>query len=188
MFNKVKILVAGPCESGKTVISNFLADATESAGGTYHPTQGVRILEFEIENLEMTGGGTETIEVELWDCSGNQSFEMCWPSMQKNANGVIFVYNPAENSHQSELEKWHLHFAKEQGLRNEQCLVMAHMKPGHAHPGKVRLNSVMNRIRCVVTNFEDEPENVRMSFNLFLRNVVALLSDRREQEELSIIE
>ena len=31
-----------------------------------------RILEFEIENLEMTGGGTETIEVELWDCSGNQ--------------------------------------------------------------------------------------------------------------------
>ena len=49
-------------------------------------------------------------------------------------------------------------------------------------------DSVMNRIRCVVTNFEDEPENVRMSFNLFLRNVVALLSDRREQEELSIIE
>ena len=33
-----------------------------------------RILEFEIENLEMTGGGTETIEVELWDCSGNQRY------------------------------------------------------------------------------------------------------------------
>ena len=31
-------------KSGKTVISNFLADATESAGGTYHPTQGVRYV------------------------------------------------------------------------------------------------------------------------------------------------
>jgi len=26
------------------VISNFLADATESAGGAYHPTQGVRYV------------------------------------------------------------------------------------------------------------------------------------------------
>ena len=34
----------------------------------------------------------------------------------------------------------HLHFAKEQGLRNEQCLVMAHLKPGHNNPGKVGLS------------------------------------------------
>jgi len=39
---KAKILVLGPCESGKTVISNFLSDATETSGGEYHPTQGVR--------------------------------------------------------------------------------------------------------------------------------------------------
>jgi len=26
--------------------------------------------------------------------------------MQKDMNGVVFVYNPAENSHESELEKW----------------------------------------------------------------------------------
>ena len=31
-----------PSQSGKTVISNFLSDATETSGGDYHPTQGVR--------------------------------------------------------------------------------------------------------------------------------------------------
>ncbi|XP_066920204.1 intraflagellar transport protein 22 homolog [Clytia hemisphaerica] len=187
MFNKVKILVVGPSESGKTVISNFLADATESAGGDYHPTQGVRILEFEVDNLEMPGG-SESIEVELWDCSGDNRFEMCWPSMQKDSNGVLFVYNPTRKSHESELEKWHLHFAKEQGLRNEQCLMMAHVKPGNENPKKAGIGGSLGKVRCVVTDLDNEPDNVRMSFNLFLRNVVALVSDRREQEELSIIE
>ena len=29
-------------QSGKSALSNFLADATETASGDYHPTQGVR--------------------------------------------------------------------------------------------------------------------------------------------------
>ncbi|KAJ8311779.1 hypothetical protein KUTeg_009851 [Tegillarca granosa] len=39
---KVKLLMLGPCESGKTVLANFLADATDTSSGEYHPTQGVR--------------------------------------------------------------------------------------------------------------------------------------------------
>ena len=66
MLSKVKILIVGPSNSGKTVVSNFLADATDSTSGVYRPTQGVRILEYEIDN----------IEVALWDCSGSQKFEV----------------------------------------------------------------------------------------------------------------
>ena len=65
---KVKVAVVGPSQSGKTMISNFLADATDNIGGEilamfevfriatllektlsgeYRPTAGVRILEFE---------------------------------------------------------------------------------------------------------------------------------------------
>ena len=96
---KAKILVIGPCEvsvsacggrgrirrlglreetlppflqSGKTWISNFLAEATDSSGGEYHPTQGVRILEFESEGENPTNGNTFRAEVELWDCSGSK--------------------------------------------------------------------------------------------------------------------
>ncbi|GFV05336.1 intraflagellar transport protein 22 homolog [Trichonephila clavipes] len=67
---KVKLLVIGPCECGKSVIANFLADATETILNEYYPTQGVRILEFESDNLNI-GGRIAKAEVELWDCSGD---------------------------------------------------------------------------------------------------------------------
>ena len=50
---KVKIVMVGPCQSGKTMIANFLSDATENVGGEYRPTAGVRILEFELASINV---------------------------------------------------------------------------------------------------------------------------------------
>ncbi len=61
-------------QSGKTWIANFLAEATASSGGEYHPTQGVRILEFETEGENPTSGKPFRAEVELWDCSGGKQY------------------------------------------------------------------------------------------------------------------
>ena len=61
-------------QSGKTWISNFLAEATDSSGGEYHPTQGVRILEFESEGENPATGKAFRAEVELWDCSGGKKW------------------------------------------------------------------------------------------------------------------
>lgn len=58
-------------QSGKTRISNYLAEATESSGGEYKPTQGVRILEFESSGEDLNTGKSFRAEVELWDCSGS---------------------------------------------------------------------------------------------------------------------
>ena len=57
-------------QSGKTVISNFLSDATETFGGDYHPTQGVRISEFEATGIRV-GARNLRADVEMWDCSGD---------------------------------------------------------------------------------------------------------------------
>ena len=42
---KAKVLLGGPCESGKTILAYFLTQASDVT--EYNPTQGVRILEFE---------------------------------------------------------------------------------------------------------------------------------------------
>ena len=55
---KAKILVVGPPKCGKTVLSNFLSDATENIGTEYRPTKGVRIVEFERRNLNVKGTAT----------------------------------------------------------------------------------------------------------------------------------
>lgn len=73
---KTKILFLGPCETGKTTIANYLADASEVIGGQYRPTQGVRILEFESNGLEINGRNISA-EVELWDCSGDKKSVLC---------------------------------------------------------------------------------------------------------------
>ena len=44
---KVKVALVGPCESGKTLLANFLADATETTIEEYQPTKVARALEFE---------------------------------------------------------------------------------------------------------------------------------------------
>ena len=34
-------------------------------------------------------------------------FESCWPVIGRDANGVIFVYNPDQPNHDKELETWY---------------------------------------------------------------------------------
>lgn len=115
-------------QSGKTVLANFLSGTTENVGGEYRPTQGVRILEFE-SHPEGFGDST-TCEVELWDCSGDFKFESCWPALMKDACGVVIIFNPDVPSHLKEIETWHSMFISSQGLQDNQCLLMAHHKPG----------------------------------------------------------
>ncbi|XP_068679299.1 intraflagellar transport protein 22 homolog isoform X1 [Montipora capricornis] len=184
---KAKILVVGPCQSGKTVISNFLSDATETSGGDYHPTQGVRILEFECNGIELSPGKTANCEVELWDCSGNHKFSTCWPAFQKDANGVLIIYNPDQANHDKELETWYTQFVQGQGLKDSQCIVFAHHQPSAGDMTKTQLSSSLSRVTCVQTNLDEEPEAVRDEFLNFLAKVISNWTDKRDQEELSIM-
>ena len=64
---KVKILMVGPCQSGKTMIANFLADATETVGGEYRPTAGVRILEFELGSVNVNNKNIKVVILTYYD-------------------------------------------------------------------------------------------------------------------------
>ena len=47
--------------------------------------------------------------------------------------------------------------------------------------------SVLNRVTCVQTNLDEEPEAVRDEFHNFLAKVISNWTDKRDQEELSIM-
>ncbi|PFX24138.1 Intraflagellar transport protein 22-like [Stylophora pistillata] len=189
-------------QSGKTVITNFLSDATETSGGEYHPTQGVRILEFESSGIEISPGKTANCEVELWDCSGNHKFSTCWAAFQKDTNGVLIIYNPDQSSHDKELETCgtslhpelvasstfgYTQFVQSQGLKDSQCMVFAHRRPSAADTTRSQIPSVLSRVKCIQTNLDEEPETVRDEFHNFLAKVISNWTDKRDQEELSIM-
>ncbi|XP_065503480.1 intraflagellar transport protein 22 homolog isoform X2 [Caloenas nicobarica] len=127
---KAKVLLVGPRESGKSVLANFVSESTEGIG-SYSPTQGVRILEYEKPSLNGNSKGTGC-RFELWDCSGDQKFETCWPALMKDSHGVIIIFNPELPSHLKEIEMWYSCFVQQQSLPDSQCLLVAHHKPGSA--------------------------------------------------------
>ncbi|XP_064612662.1 intraflagellar transport protein 22 homolog [Liolophura sinensis] len=183
---KAKILVLGPCQSGKSVLSNFLADASESASGDYQPTQGVRILEFEAGNLK-AGNRSTSAEVELWDCSGDKKFEGCWPAIARDTNGIVFVYSPEQPNHDKDLELWYDYFVQQQGVRESCCIVFAHHRSNNYDPERPTLPGPFRKMQCIHTNIEDEGETVRREFTNFLSTLLGAMSDKRDQEELSIM-
>ena len=81
-----KILFVGPSKGGKSSIVSFLAGIQDgpTPSATPTPTVAVRILELERH-------GTP---VELWDVSGDQSYETTWPAIQQGATGVVLIYDP----------------------------------------------------------------------------------------------
>ncbi|XP_005988632.1 intraflagellar transport protein 22 homolog [Latimeria chalumnae] len=184
---KTKLLIVGPRECGKTVLANFLSDATESIGGEYSPTQGVRILEFEFPSVN---GSNKSVscEVELWDCGGDEKYETCWPAMMKDSNGVIIVFNPDLPSHLKELEAWYSSFVLQQRLQDSQCILIAHHKPGSgADKGRLPLAPPLNKLSIIHSNLEEDPEDMRKEFKQYLGSVINSLSESRDREEMSII-
>ena len=82
----MKILLVGPSRAGKSTLASFLAgilDSTTPAAESA-PTVGVRILEFSSVGAP----------IELWDVSGDQSYENTWPAVQQGMDGIVLCYSP----------------------------------------------------------------------------------------------
>jgi len=131
---KAKIIVVGPVQAGKTRLANQVADfESEPNFETYSPTAGVRILEFdrEISHAGKRGGSRNVnLAVELWDCSGDQQYEACWPAILANVVGAILVFNPENPAHEREITRWYSAFVAKLGLGQGQVLLLAHHKEG----------------------------------------------------------
>lgn len=87
----MKLLMVGPSKTGKSILCSFLAGMLDTplAAGDPLPTVGCRILEVN----------TQGVAVELWDVSGDQSYENTWPAIQQGVDGVILCYSPETSGH-----------------------------------------------------------------------------------------
>lgn len=183
---KVKVAVVGPSQAGKTMISNFLADATDNIGGDYRPTVGVRILEFESPGISVNGSSGKA-EVELWDCGGGEQQSACWPAIQRGAQGVVLVFNPESQDQARQLDALHEAFVRAPGLQESNCVVFAHFLSLNRDRRGAQLSHKFSKIPQLEVNLEDEGARLRTDFQTFLSTVVEGMSQNRDQEEISII-
>ncbi len=172
-MSSLKIIVAGPQGTGKTVISNFLAGQSDSLEvNGLEATEGVRILEVE-KNLPGSSNSS-IVGVELWDASGDHKYESCWRAVMSEANGVILVYNPDAPSQDQQLHDWFDFFVKKNGLSDQQCLIFAHRTKGNNSADRFRPPALFSRVSAALTttasgtdmkglfdNFVKEIHNIR---------------------------
>jgi len=95
----LKVLLLGPSKTGKSSAASFLAGQggdSPLGGFSPGPTVGVRILTFERAGAQ----------VELWDVSGDQSYEPAWPAVQKGAEAALVLFNADAPGSAKEAELW----------------------------------------------------------------------------------
>ena len=92
-MSRIKLLIVGPQRSGKSTITNIIGELSEHVSQTYHATVACRIVENERDPPPAVASFGK-VNLELWDVSGDFKYEKCWGPIQKDAHGIIFVYDP----------------------------------------------------------------------------------------------
>ena len=64
--------------------------------------------------------------MELWDVSGSNQYEGCWAAIQRDAHGVIFVFNPESAAQAKHLDSFHQAFVQGRNVPDTACVVFAH--------------------------------------------------------------
>ncbi|XP_060769168.1 intraflagellar transport protein 22 homolog isoform X2 [Neoarius graeffei] len=154
---KVKILLIGPRESGKTVLANFLSDTVETIGGDYSPTQGVR---FEACWSAILKDSSGVVVVFNPDVPSHLTEAETWYS--------TFISSQRLQAGQC-------------------LLIAHHKPGSGADTSRPHLAPQLNKLPLIHSNLDEDPEGVRQEFRTYLGNVVQSLSESREREEMSII-
>ena len=171
----LKIVLAGPKGCGKSAISTFLSGQAEGFKlDQYNATAGVRVLEFDTP----VKGHNDPVSVELWDASGDHAYENCWKAITADADGVILVYNPDSPGQDQQLGDWFEFFVRKNGLRDEQCMVIAFRQAGD-NQQRFQPPPLFSRVTAALQTNENR-QDVRDMFDDFMKTVTSMNARSRK--------
>ena len=124
-------------------------------------------------------GRTITLNVELWDCSGDKQYEGCWPAILKDVHGVLLVYDPTIKEQEKEIELWNKSYVTRLGLKDTQVCIFAHTA---ASVGRSTYQAprALDKYRFLNTTLDSEDVSMKMRevFKDFLGHVAAAAMDK----------
>lgn len=182
MNTDLKIVFAGPPQSGKTEIADILADASKGFQGDCRPTFCVRILEFsatiDVNSLQ------RTVSAQIWDTSGDEKYRAAWPAIAYNADGVVLVYNAFDTSQARQMEAYVKAFAS--NVANSQIMIVANKKSDGERPVKPRVQN-LEKMQLVIADPKESLEDFFESFNQFLGRVQEAKLRKIENRERELV-
>ncbi|XP_049873460.1 intraflagellar transport protein 22 homolog [Pectinophora gossypiella] len=172
-INKLKILMIGPSNSGKSSIANFISESMNiEEAGPPRPTQGVRIVEFELSNLNVNGK-PNNIDIELWDSSGDHRFESCWPALRLGVQGVILVCSPnTALAATRELELLYNYFVSQPKLSAKQCVVFFNCSDDQDDVDTLNLSPTFSKVSQVAINLKSGGNRLKIDFSNYVSSIL----------------
>ncbi|KAF5306847.1 hypothetical protein FQA39_LY00077 [Lamprigera yunnana] len=164
--SKVKLLLIGPVNSGKSKLANFLCEVESTLPEELRPTKGIRILEYEIQEVEV-GGYKVDLDVELWDASGDDIYSSYWPVYRKNVDGVVFVYSQEDDYGVRKLDLMYNYFVTQPNLSPRACLACA-MQSDEVY---AKLSSTFSKVSKTVVNLEAQGDKIKQDFAKYVVSV-----------------
>lgn len=177
----MKIVVCGPVKSGKSCLVNCLSQddyisiQTEKDNCDYDknyiPTFGCRIV--EVENFSSM---SKEASMEFWDTAGNCASEAAnyLPALLDDAYAVIFVYNPLNPLHCSEIELWYELVVDNRGVKHndDSCLVLMHYDTLDVIISTTdKTPSCFRECQVQKTNFATEANEARHIVSRFVQHI-----------------
>jgi len=96
-----KILLVGPCNSGKSsILIRYIDDKFKT---NYASTIGI---DFKIKSLTLNN---VNLKLQIWDTAGQEKFRSITSAYYRGANGVIIVFDLTDKNSYYQIEKWHHH-------------------------------------------------------------------------------
>ena len=126
------------------------------------------------------------INLELWDVQGDFSSEKCWPAIQKECDGVMFVYNPAQPGHEDILTQLVQLFPRAMGLQPKYCMCYVNhhntngVLPAHNVP------KCMAGLEKCICSAEDN-QAIFQGFEKYLIKLLTLMSEKQKAEEMELV-
>lgn len=193
-----KIALVGPRQGGKTRIAHQLAGTPVPNEEIYEPTAGVRIVEFTDKVKPNRNRDYCSVKVELWDLSGDQQFEPCWPAVVRDLSGIAVVFDPTSKQQANDVRIWCEWFCKAANLTSGQCVIFAHGALTARHkPLQVRTGGPNDPISVPIVNVNykltaenptsgeevEVPSGSKIEFNKFLNGIWSFHPENRNSEE-----
>ncbi|KAL4465180.1 hypothetical protein ABPG72_019334 [Tetrahymena utriculariae] len=181
----VKIIIIGPSQSGKTAITNYLANRLDGISKDYRPTAALRIVEFNREApVNRKRPGQEMATIQLWDVSGDPRYEPTWPAIQKNAHGCLMIYNAENPRHEQEIEGWFNNFANKSKMPPNLLMAFAHQVSGKpVQKNKQRQIKCCPAVSVFNTSIEEGHETIFPAFEKLFTNVMNQIYENEDQIE-----
>lgn len=99
-----------------------MADLNHELPDDLKPTKTLRIVEFDINNVDVDGTKCD-IDVQLWDTSGNEMYNYYWAVYRQYANGIVFVYSQENEVDHRKLDLMYNYFINGRDFNHRACLV-----------------------------------------------------------------